>query len=99
MGSDRATFVTPFTSLGLVAEACSTHIFPRLMGRPKAMEMLCFGRKINAYEAKERNLVSCIYPHETFQANVQKVLEDVIENSCIGSFESIKKLVSTEASL
>ena len=41
------------------------------MGRPKAMEMLCFGRKINAYEAKERNLVSCIYPHETFQTNVQ----------------------------
>ena len=41
------------------------------MGRPKAMEMLCFGKKINVYEAKERNLVSCIYPHETFQLDVQ----------------------------
>ena len=41
------------------------------MGRPKAMEMLCFGKKINAPEAKERNLVSCIYPHQSFQSDVQ----------------------------
>ena len=50
------------------------------MGRPKAMEMLCFGRKINAYEAKERNLVSCIYPHETFQANVQVRIRIVLHS-------------------
>ena len=47
------------------------------MGRPKAMEMLCFGQKVNALEAKERNLVSCIYPHETFQIDVQVSIEIV----------------------
>ena len=51
------------------------------MGRPKAMEMLCFGRKINAYEAKERNLVSCIYPHETFQADVQVRIKIVLHSN------------------
>ena len=62
------------------------------MGRPKAMEMLCFGRKINAYEAKERNLVSCIYPHETFQADVQVRIKIVLHSN---ELESDQKLHST----
>ena len=43
----------------------------RLMGRAKAMEMLCFGKKINAHEAKERNLVTQIYSHHSFQEDVR----------------------------
>ena len=57
------------------------------MGRPKAMEMLCFGRKINAYEAKERNLVSCIYPHETFQTNVQVRISIVQHSNELQSYQ------------
>ena len=41
------------------------------MGRTKATEMLCFGKKLDANEAKERNLVTQIFPHQTFQQNVQ----------------------------
>ena len=39
------------------------------MGRSNAIEMLCFGKKIDANEAKARNLVTQIYPHRTFQQN------------------------------
>ena len=41
------------------------------MGRANAMEMLCFGKKINVNEAKERNLVTRIFSQHTFQENVR----------------------------
>ena len=43
----------------------------RLMGRSNAMELLCFGKRINAEDAKERNLVTSILPHQNFQEYIQ----------------------------
>ena len=41
------------------------------MGRSNAMELLCFGKRINAEDAKKRNLVSSILPHQNFQEYIQ----------------------------
>ena len=43
----------------------------RLMGRSNAMELLCFGKRINAEDAKKRNIVTSILPHQNFQQYVQ----------------------------
>ncbi|KAK6630754.1 hypothetical protein RUM44_002923 [Polyplax serrata] len=58
---DTATFQTPFTRLGMVAEGCSSYTFPRIMGAAKANEMLLFNKKITAKEAYEVGLVSHVY--------------------------------------
>ncbi|XP_060075320.1 enoyl-CoA delta isomerase 2-like [Ylistrum balloti] len=65
--SDKATFHTPFTALGQSPEGCSSYTFPRLMGTPKASELLIFNRKITAVEAMERNLVTEVIPDHAFQ--------------------------------
>uniref|UniRef100_A0A0R3RRV3 ACB domain-containing protein n=1 Tax=Elaeophora elaphi TaxID=1147741 RepID=A0A0R3RRV3_9BILA len=64
--SDKATFNTPFTSLGQSPEGCSSYTFPMIMGHSKASEILIFGKKLTAQEAFERNLVCQVVPSFCF---------------------------------
>ncbi|XP_071785713.1 enoyl-CoA delta isomerase 2-like [Asterias amurensis] len=73
--SDRATFHTPFASLGQSPEGCSSYIFPKIMGQAKANEVLLFGRKLTAQEAFDRGLVTEIFPDASFQEDLQKKLD------------------------
>ena len=62
--SNKATFHTPFAALGLCAEGCSSYLFPRMMGKSNASQVLLLGRKITANEAFDLKLVSEVIPHE-----------------------------------
>ncbi|XP_003468868.2 enoyl-CoA delta isomerase 2 isoform X2 [Cavia porcellus] len=78
--SDRATFHTPFSSLGLSPEGCSSYTFPKIMGPSKAVEMLIFGKKITAREACARGLVTEVFPDGTFQEEVWARLKAYAKN-------------------
>ena len=58
-GTD-ARFSTPFVGLGLVPEAASSLIAPRLMGQRRAFAMLVMGRALDATAARECGLVNTI---------------------------------------
>ncbi|XP_068216229.1 enoyl-CoA delta isomerase 2-like isoform X2 [Palaemon carinicauda] len=68
--TQRAIFFTPFSSLGIVAEGCSTYTFPMVMGHSKATELLLFDKKVSAAEACKLGLVTEVYPDATFQEEV-----------------------------
>lgn len=59
--STQAYFYTPFTALGICAEACSSYTFPRIMGPSKSAEMLLLNHKLNAHEALQFKFVSEVY--------------------------------------
>jgi enoyl-CoA hydratase/carnithine racemase len=53
-----AYFAMPFTSLGLVPEAASSLLVPRLLGHQRASAMLLLGEKLDAATAFEWGLVN-----------------------------------------
>jgi len=70
-GSD-ARFATPFVSLGLVPEAASSLLAPRLMGHARAFALLVMGRPLAAAEAKDAGIVNAVVaPADTEDAALQ----------------------------
>ena len=55
-----AALSTPFAALGLVPEAASTLIAPRLMGHARAFELLVMGRPFGAEAARDAGLVNTV---------------------------------------
>ncbi|MDC4363550.1 enoyl-CoA hydratase [Acinetobacter baumannii] len=71
--SQNSIFQFPFVNLGLVPEAGSSYILPRLLGFARASEIILLGEKFSAEQAKNYGLVN-----EIFEANeLDQVVEDV----------------------
>jgi enoyl-CoA hydratase/carnithine racemase len=58
----EAIFATPFLDLGLVPEAGSSLLMPRLMGYQRSFEMLVMGETFNCERAREAGFVNAIVP-------------------------------------
>lgn len=66
---------TPFSSLGLTAEAASTFTFPNLMGRQKASWLLMAAEWIDAEQAVELGLAMEIHPVDQLLPHVMSQAE------------------------
>ncbi|XP_019893625.2 enoyl-CoA delta isomerase 2 [Musca domestica] len=56
-----AFFQTPFSQLGLCAEACSSYTFSQHFGQSWASKLLLFGEKLSAEKAEQLGFVTRIY--------------------------------------
>ncbi|GGA76950.1 enoyl-CoA hydratase [Brucella endophytica] len=63
----QSLFRTPFVNLGLVPEAASSLLAPRLMGYQKAFALLALGEGFSAEAAKEAGIVHRIVPAEELE--------------------------------
>jgi enoyl-CoA hydratase/carnithine racemase len=59
-----ATFAHPGGSLGIITGWGGTQRLPRLVGRPRALELFLIGRRVAGDEAREWGLVNAIVPSD-----------------------------------
>lgn len=60
LATPASLFRTPFTALGLVPEAASSLLAPRLMGHARAFQLLVMGDDLDCQAAKDAGLVNGI---------------------------------------
>jgi len=75
-GSD-ARFSTPFARLGILPEAASSLIAPRMMGHARAFALLVMGRVLDAAEAKACGLVNTIVAPDKVDQEAARVAAEV----------------------
>ncbi len=67
--SPRTYLHTPFVDLGLVPEAASSLVAPRIMGHQRAFELLALGEKFSAEKAALAGLVNEVVSSEKLEAH------------------------------
>jgi len=71
IASDRATFGQPEIKVGVFPPVAAV-LFPRLIGRNRALELLLTGDVIKAAEAKAIGLINKVLPTEGFREKTQE---------------------------
>lgn len=89
---ESAYFYTPFSLLGLVAEGCSSYVFPKILGTSKASEMLLFNHKMSSVEALKTGLVSEIFKSCELESKIWPRLENYSKLS-LSSMMATKALI------
>ncbi len=70
--SPLARFQTPFVNLGLVPEAASSLLGPRLMGHARAFELLVMGEPFSSERGKEAGFVNHVVSSEELEGATLK---------------------------
>ena len=87
IASEKATFSTPFTALGLPPEGCSSVHFGRIMGQANADRMLGQeGWKPTAEEALEAGLIQWVTPHDKLGDQARRIAQEWISSGAQRSF-------------
>lgn len=88
-----ANFRTPFSQLGLVPEAGSSLLLPRMVGRSMANDLLLGGRILSADEALACGLVSRVVPDGELMDAAMKTAR-IIANSPPSAIRKSKALIN-----
>ncbi len=93
IASDKAKIGFVFTRRGIIPEANSTWLLPRLIGMSKAQDLLITGRILTAPEALEYGIVSRVVPHDDLIATARDMAMDIAKNTAPVSVAITKRLL------
>ncbi len=93
IASDNAKIGFVFTRRGILPEAYSTWILPRLVGVSRAMELLITGRILHAQECLEFGIVSRVVPHDDLVDEAQALGREIASQTAPVSVAVVKRLL------
>ncbi len=77
LASEAARFQMPFVNLGLVPEAGSTYLLPRMLGHARAADLVLRARPFDAATAMELGFVTEICPAAEIEATALAIARDI----------------------
>src|SRR5262249_52352739 len=80
VAADDAKFASSFVKIGLVPGDGGAWFLPRVIGYPKAAELMLTGDTYTAEQAKEMGLVGTIVPRDQVMAEARKLADRVAVN-------------------
>jgi enoyl-CoA hydratase/carnithine racemase len=78
--SERARFAESYIKMGLVAGDGAAYFLPRLIGLPKALELMLTGELLTADQALQIGLVNKVVPHDLLKAEAFKLMTKITAN-------------------
>ena len=88
----------PFVKLGLVPEAGSSLLLPRLVGQQRAAELLFLGRPFDAAEALQMGLINRVVEDAVLMDEARKLARSVAQQPP-GALLAAKRLLRSETGL
>jgi enoyl-CoA hydratase/carnithine racemase len=80
IASDKATFSMVFVKRGIVPDTGGSFTLPRIVGLPRACELILTGDRIDAAEAERIGLVNKVVPHDDLMAAVKELATKITKN-------------------
>lgn len=77
VASENSTLATPFVDLGIVPEAGSTLVAPRIMGHQKAFQLLVMGEHFSAQDAYIAGLVNRVASSDDVEAHAIETAKNI----------------------
>jgi enoyl-CoA hydratase/carnithine racemase len=79
--TERTSLVAPFVNLGLVPEAASSLLLPKLVGHARAAEILLLGEPVDARQALAMGLVNAVLPPDQVMPKALEVAKKLAERA------------------
>jgi len=77
VASGTARFWTPFVGRGFTPDSGSTYLLPRLIGLPRAKEMLLLARPVDAVRAERWGMVTELVPDDQLEERVEHAVQEL----------------------
>lgn len=96
IAADTAYFLQAFINIGLVPDAGSTYILPRLIGEARAKAMMMLGEKVPASKAEEWGMIYKTVPESQLMTEASQVAEK-LASAPTQALSSIRELLSSSS--